>query len=243
VESVPEEWVRLAGTVLARLAQNLVMVTLPRAPKSRLRDVRLVAMQEFLAMLILILQEARLRHQVLGFTDAVSPEELEAIGHRLTNAYQGMDATEIESTSLELTATEQQIRQAILQLLEADEAAARQELYLDGLTAFLRQPEFAASVAANRLNAMMEIIESKLALQALITRIRSAEELQVIIGSENAQEELQEYTVVITPYGIPGEVQGTIGVLGPTRMSYPRVIASVAYLGSVMSELVREMTG
>jgi transcriptional regulator of heat shock response len=102
-----------------------------------------------------------------------------------------MSATEIEASPLELTPLEERVRRGIIQLLEVDEAAAQHEIYMDGLSAFFGQPEFAATLAADRLRAMMEVLESKSALQALLTKTRSMDELQVFIGSENAQEELQ----------------------------------------------------
>src|SRR3990172_6947760 len=238
-----EEWVRLAGNILARLVQNLALVTFPRAPQARLKDVRLVALQEFLALLVVILQEARLRHQMVGFADPLTQEELDAIAQRLTAAFQGMSAAEIEASPVEFAPTEQQVRQAVVHSLTADEAPAREDIHMEGLSAFLRQPEFSTSPDGERLLAIMEVLETRSALQTLVTRARAARDLQVIIGSENPREELQDYSIVLMSYGIPGEAQGTIGVLGPTRMSYPRVIASVRYLGSVLSELVREIAG
>jgi len=243
VEGAPEEWVRLAGNILARLVQNLALVTFPRAPQARLKDIRLVALQEFLALLVVILQEARLRHQMVGFADPLTQEELDAIAQRLTAAFQGMSAAEIEASPVEFAPAEQQVRQAVVHSLTADEAPAREDIHLEGLSAFLRQPEFSTSPDGERLLAIMEVLETRSALQTLVTRARAARDLQVIIGSENPREELQDYSIVLMSYGIPGEAQGTIGVLGPTRMSYPRVIASVRYLGSVLSELVREIAG
>jgi len=65
--------------------------------------------------------------------------------------------------------------------------------------------------------------------------------VQVIIGAENREDAMRDCSIVVTQYGIPGEVSGALGVLGPTRMQYGRAISAVRYMGSLMSGLVAEL--
>jgi heat-inducible transcriptional repressor len=67
--------------------------------------------------------------------------------------------------------------------------------------------------------------------------------VKVIIGKENKAEVFQDYSVIISQYGLPKEAVGTIGVIGPTRMPYARAISTVDYLSSVLNELVAELYG
>ena len=67
--------------------------------------------------------------------------------------------------------------------------------------------------------------------------------VQVVIGKENKAEAIQDYSVVISRYGLPEEAIGTIGVIGPTRMPYARAISTIDYLSSVLSGLVAELYG
>jgi heat-inducible transcriptional repressor len=65
--------------------------------------------------------------------------------------------------------------------------------------------------------------------------------VRVIIGAENREDAMKECSMVVTRYGVPGEVNGVLGVIGPRRMPYGRAISSVRYMGSLMSDLVAEL--
>ena len=67
--------------------------------------------------------------------------------------------------------------------------------------------------------------------------------MQVVIGGEHSRDEMREYSVVLSRYGVAGEVEGVLGVIGPTRMAYPRTISTVRYISSVMSDLLGELYG
>ena len=62
----------------------------------------------------------------------------------------------------------------------------------------------------------------------------------MVIGAENPEESLKEFSMVVAPYGLPGEMGGTIAVMGPTRMRYGHVIAAVRYLADSMTDLMSE---
>lgn len=65
----------------------------------------------------------------------------------------------------------------------------------------------------------------------------------MVIGAENTENAMKECSVVLTQYGIPGDVRGALGVVGPTRMQYGRAISAVRYMSSLMSGLVAELCG
>ncbi len=67
--------------------------------------------------------------------------------------------------------------------------------------------------------------------------------MQVVIGGEHGQDNMREYSVVLSRYGCQGEIAGVVGIFGPTRMPYPRSISSVRYISTVMSDLLAELYG
>ena len=67
--------------------------------------------------------------------------------------------------------------------------------------------------------------------------------LGVSFGGEHSRDEMREYSVVLSRYGITGEVVGVLGVIGPTRMAYPRTISTVRYISTVMSDLLGDLYG
>jgi heat-inducible transcriptional repressor len=80
-------------------------------------------------------------------------------------------------------------------------------------------------------------------LSSILPQEQDSGKTRVVIGSENRSEIAQECSLVISRYGVQNEASGTILVVGPTRMAYPRVISAVSYLSVVLSGLVSELYG
>jgi heat-inducible transcriptional repressor len=115
------------------------------------------------------------------------------------------------------------------------------ELYRDGLTNVLAEPEFGEVDLARRA---LRIFEERPLLDDLLSRTILANDMgniQVLIGGEGNWEELRECSMVLARYGVPGMVTGAMGVLGPMRMSYGRTISTVKFVADLLSDLVEEM--
>jgi heat-inducible transcriptional repressor len=238
VERALEKWAHLAAMLLSRLVGNAALITPPKATDSRFRHLELVALQEFLALLVLVLREARIKQQLLPFEEAVSQDELSTIVNRLNQAYHGLTASQIWAKGAELYSLEEQVTKAVLAVMQAEDEQEYEQPYLDGLRHMLSQPEF---VRSDKLLDMLEVFEDKGLLRAVLPRMPASEAVQVIIGGENKEEAMHQCSVVISGYGVPGKVSGAIGVVGPTRMHYARTISTVRYMSSMMSSLTREL--
>ncbi len=235
VETDMEEWVQLAAALLSRIVRNLALVTFPKASLARLRHMELVALHEFLALLVIVLQEAKLKRQILPLEQATSQDELSMIANKLNAAFEGMTSGQIAAKRLELPPLEEQVVQALIRVLEVEDQQRHEEPYLDGLRDLLSQPEFAHS---ERMLRILDLFQDRSLLKSILTQATAEGFVQVIIGEENIQESLRNFSLVLTRYGVVGETTGILGVIGPTRMSYERAISGVRYLGTVMSELV-----
>ena len=93
------------------------------------------------------------------------------------------------------------------------------------------------------MRTLMELVEYRSLLKVIVPAKLSQHRVHVIIGKENKEKAIQDCSVVISQYGLPGEAAGTIGVVGPTRMPYSHTIPTVYYLSSVLSELVAGLYG
>lgn len=240
VERAVEEWTRLAASILSGMVHNAAIVTLPKPVEPRLKHLELISLHESLALLVIVLREAKLRQQLLTLEEAVSQEELSTCARKLTSAYAGSTASEISARDLKLSPLEEEVVRAILQIMQAEEEEEYEEPYVDGLRHMLKQPEFASS---DRMSAIMEVFEQRSLLKLFLPRVLTGEGVRVVIGRENKEDVMRDCSVVITRYGIPGEVSGALGVMGPTRMPYERAIPTVRFLSKVMSELVSELYG
>ncbi|MDY6893639.1 MAG: heat-inducible transcriptional repressor HrcA [Chloroflexota bacterium] len=233
-----EQWTHLAAAILSSMVHNVAIVTLPKPYEPRLKHVELVSLQEFLALLILILKEARLKQHVLTLENATTQEELSTIAQKINSAFSGLNSSEISTNDMQFSVTEEQIVKSVIQLLQSEEEEPYEDPYIDGLRHILNQPEFSSN---NKLAAVIELFEQKRLLKSLLPQVLTEDGVQVFIGGENEQDIMRDFSVIISKYGIPGEVSGAIGVIGPTRIQYNRAIPTVYFLSSVMSELLSEL--
>lgn len=240
VERELEEWVRLASVILSRRVHNVAVVTLPQAKECRLKHLELVALQEFIVLLILVLREARIRKQLLTFEQVVSQDELTVVANKLNFRYAGLTSSQIRSREFRVSPAEKEITEIIVRAMEGEDERQHAELYLNGLRHLLRQPEFAKSSQALEI---LELLEEKSSLAATLSSLRGGEGVQVTIGGENKEQALQTCSLILSSYGIPQEARGIIGVIGPTRMHYEQAIPTVRYLSTLMSEMVSELLG
>jgi heat-inducible transcriptional repressor len=114
------------------------------------------------------------------------------------------------------------------------------EIYTDGLSNVLSEPEFAESEEARRA---LKLFEKSSTLQELLVRTTTNSNiggLQVLIGGEGEWEELRQCSIVLARYGVPGLATGTLGVLGPMRMSYAKTIPTVRFVAGLLSDLVND---
>jgi heat-inducible transcriptional repressor len=81
-------------------------------------------------------------------------------------------------------------------------------------------------------------LENRTYLGRLVGSVAQAGSIQVFIGHENTPAEMRDVSLVLAPYGRPGQAVGVVGVLGPTRMSYPQAIGTVRFVSGLMNELV-----
>jgi heat-inducible transcriptional repressor len=120
------------------------------------------------------------------------------------------------------------------------ETLASGDVYLDGLTNVLAEPEFSGSDDARRA---LRLLEERSLLQDLLARTiltSNVGGIQVLIGGEGTWDELRQCSIVLARYGAPGLAMGTLGVLGPMRMSYGRTISTVRFLANLLSDMVTE---
>ncbi len=240
VERELEEWLNLAATLTAQLVQNVAVVTMPKPANCQFKHLELVALSDSLTLVVLVLHGARLRQQLITFDQAVPQPELTTIANKLSSAYSGLSAAKISAKKLKLSPAEKQVTDCLLKIMKAEDEQEYEHISLDGLHFTLSQPEFRQG---QRGQILIELVDGRNLLQTITPEEFASSEVQVIIGKENKTEAIQDYSVVISRYGLPEEAAGILSVVGPTRMPYGRTISTVGYLSSVLSQMVAELYG
>jgi len=240
VEAETEQWLSLAATLLAQLVKNVALVSMPKQTDCKFKHMELLAMQDTQALMVVVLHGARLKQKLITFDQVTAQSALTVTSARLNAALSGLTYKKITEKELELSPVEKQIVDHLVEMMQDEDKQEYEEPYFDGWHFMLNQPEFTRS---DRMSHLMELVEQRSLLRTIVPRRLTKHGVQVVIGKENKAEAIHDYSIVISQYGIPGEATGTIGVVGPTRMSYSHTIPTVDYLSSVLTSLVAGLYG
>jgi heat-inducible transcriptional repressor len=236
-----DRWMRLAASVLAHQSQAAALVTAPHPERAVFKHLELIGTHGRQVLMVVVLSGGDVSQQMLTLAEPVSQEQLSAVAHETNTSCLGLDADSITKLPQTTSALEQDIRKLVIDEMRRTGQVLTGELYRDGLTHVLAEPEFGE---INRARQALRILEERPLLDDLLTRTVLSGELggvQVLIGGEGTWEELRECSMVLARYGAPGLATGTVGVLGPMRMPYGRTISTVRFVAGLLSDLVEDM--
>lgn len=240
VETRLEEWARLTATLLANLSQNMAVVATAKSSNCVFKHLEIVSLQDSTALIVLVLQGAIVRQQLITFEQAVSQTELSAISNKFNDTFTGLNCLQIQAKKAELSGFESNINDSIVAIMKAEDELRYEGSYMDGLQFIFNQPEF---VDIHQAVTLLELTEHRNLLRVILANELTGEGVHVFIGKENKAEAIQKYSVVVSQYGLPGEAVGCVAVIGPVRMHYARSIASVAYLAEVLTGMIAWLHG
>lgn len=233
-----EEWMRLAASVLAKQSQAASLVTSPQPTTVIFKHLQLIATRGRQVLMVLVAATGEVHQQMLILAEPVSQDHLSQVANRLNDLCKGKNAAEIAHLPGTFDALEQDVLKLIQDVIRQSGESLTGEVFRDGITNVLAEPEFAEMDVARRA---LRLLEERSLLQDLINRTMVTTKVggvQVLIGGEDSLQELRECSVVLARYGIPGLATGTLGVLGPIRMSYGRTISTVRFVAGVLSDLL-----
>ena len=258
VQLTSNEWLRLAASILAGSTRSASVVTPARARRARFGHVQLAGLADGsrlfsppadhklntgsrLCVLILtdgnVVQRRLDRVQLDRVTAGteVAQGDLDLTAATLNAELGGASAPQVRRKAAKLAPLAAHAAEIVAQLLEEEDGLVVEDVFTDGIVNVLEQPEFAEGA---KLRGILEVLQRSDFLEQLVPVLTRRRGVHVIIGHENANDALQEVSLIFAPYGAPDRALGLLGVLGPTRMSYPRAIPSVRYLSTLMNELI-----
>ena len=243
VEFASEHWFRLAATTLASVTRAAGLATPAKPRDAHIRRIDLVAINERMASLILVLREGAIKQALvtLDGDDVIDQPTLNAVAALLNERLVDMTAPRAESRLAGLRdddrvgALARRVGERVVKVVREYDAAAIEEVFSDGLLNVMEAPEFAQS---EKLRRVFSALENRAYLGQLVGSVAGAGRVQVFIGHENQPLDMRDVSLVLAPYGRPGRAIGVVGVLGPTRMSYSQAIGTVRFVSGLMNELV-----
>ncbi len=233
-----DQWGDVAAALLAQLMDNLGIATFPKTTVSRVKHLDLVPVRDVLALLVVVMEQAKLRKQLLRFDKPVETSELESMSVRIRSHVLGLSRKEIAERTMGLTQPERRAVDATLVMLKEEDESQHTDHYASGLRNLLDQPEF---VDYEKVRPIIRGVDDGSLIEAALDEAPMGQVVRVVIGREHRGDVLRPLSVVICRYGIPGHALGSVGVVGPTRMEYDRAISGVRFISSIMNSMVESL--
>lgn len=235
------QWMRLSATVLAHAARGAAVVTPPHVHHCRFKHMELISTHGPLVLLILVLQESMIKQQMLTLGNPLGQENLSRVSRWLNDVFASLEAEEIRQQLLSLPAFEQEIGVLVASLMDQIDSLSG-PVYRDGLVNMLSQPEFGESPQR-----VAQVLSDGGPLDVILGNMLSmaAEKgsVQIVIGGEGQHNELADFSLVLSRYGVNGHATGALGVLGPLRMPYARTVSVVRFVSQLLSSLTLDLYG
>jgi heat-inducible transcriptional repressor len=206
------------------------------------RHIEFLKLSEKRILLILVTPDGDVQNRII-FTDrSYSPSELTEAGNILNQNYVGLTFEEVKKrVNEELKELHEDMTRLMTAALDAGSQAASEsaeELVISGESNLLGVQELSSNMTS--LRRLFDLFERKATLLQLLDISSHAHGVQIFIGGESGLTPLDECSVVTAPYEADGKVVGTVGVIGPTRMAYERIIPIVDITAKLLSSALSQ---
>jgi heat-inducible transcriptional repressor len=238
---------RDAGKVLAELSSHTVVLVTPRPDTDVLEHVEFMRLRENQLLAVLVAKSGQVQNKIVVTPDPLSTDELERIHNYLNQTLGGLTLDEVRArvqAELQEERTQYQVLEKRALELSAQalgSADGSADVIIEGRARLLESvPDAGDAAQLQKMKALFRKLEEKRHLIELLERTAVAEGIQVFIGAESQIEELKDFTVVATSYGpsVDDKPLGTLGVIGPTRMNYSKVITLVDFTAQLVSGVI-----
>ena len=220
-----------ATSLVSDITHMAGVVTLPKQERLILRHVEFLALSPERVLVILVVNGSDVQNRVIHLRRPYSQATLQQVGNYLNEVCAGKDLLEVrESLLAEVKEHRSSLNELMLTAVEmADKAFVRdsgneESLLVSGQTHLMEYGELADM---EKLRHLFEAFREKTELLHMLDQCLRADGVQIFIGEESGFEVLDGLSVITAPYEREGEVLGVLGVIGPTRMAYDRVIPIV----------------
>ena len=237
----PQKVIASAAQLLSNLSQFVGVVVAPRR-SSVFHHVEFMRLSERRLLLIMVAPDGDVQNRVLFTEHDYSSSELTQASNYLNAQYSGMA---FEQVRARLTQEVDRLRGEIATLMQAavqagSEAAhqAQDEVVISGERNLLAVSDFSSDM--NQLRRAFDLFEQKAQLMRLLDVSMQADGVRIFIGGESQAVPVEELSVVSAPYEVDGQVVGTLGVIGPTRMPYDRMIQIVDITSRLVSNALSQ---
>ena len=241
----PEDLMSRTSFLLSEISKNIGIVIAPPMATTQLKHIEFLDLGEGKILVIFVSKSGLLQRKVIRLKETYQQTDLDRAGRFLVEKFTDRTLTEIRNELLGMVEAERTIYDRMLKLLctwndtlEAETEPGSESVYVQGTVNILNHAEFANMGPVRELFRMLE--EKGRLLKILNECIASTTShgVKIAIGSELGIPSMRDFTVITSSYVARDSTVGFLGIIGPIRMEYDRVISTVGYLGRLVSQRI-----
>jgi heat-inducible transcriptional repressor len=233
----PNELINSAADMLSQLTQFAGLVMIPKRKRIAFKHLEFLPLSETRILVIIVTSDGNVQNRIILADKPYSSSELTQASNYFNSHYAGQTFEEVQQ---KLHSELQQMQSDMNRLMSAAMAASSSQakgdkdgVIIAGERNLLQVDELSTNVTS--LRKLFELFERRTSLMQLLDNSQHAEGIQIFIGGESGYLALDECSMITAPYEADGQVVGTLGVIGPTRMAYERVIPIVDVTAKLLS--------
>ncbi len=235
-----EDLLQEAGKALSAISNYTGLVMAPRFTATIFRHIEFIRLSQGRILAVFVTRSGLVQNKLIEHDNDLSHAELEQIGNYLTRTLGGLTIQQVRAHIVSEMGQEKALYDKLLQraLRLSQEALSDEpgnQIFIEGTTNILDQPEFAD---VDRMKRLFRAFEQKSQLVELLDRAQQARGVQIFIGSESEYSDIEGCSLVTAAYSNRRGTLGTLGVIGPSRMPYAMVIPIVDYTARLVSQLL-----
>ncbi len=233
----PSELIASAADMLSQLTQFAGLVMIPKRKRIAFKHLEFLPLSDIRILVIIVTNDGNVQNRIIMVDKPYTASELTQASNYFNANFAGQTLEEVQQKlHLELKQMQTDMNRLMSAALDASSKAVDSEkdgVVIAGERNLLQVNELSTNVTS--LRKLFEIFERRTSLMQLLDNSQRAEGIQIFIGGESGYLPLDECSMITAPYEADGQVVGTLGVIGPTRMAYERVIPIVDITAKLLS--------
>ena len=228
--------------VISKITRYPTVISVPTASQPAIMNVKMLMIEKNAALIVVVLDGGTVRNKKVKLSGSITYKEIDAISDFLNSQLSGLTLKDMDEARIMLIYSAMgQYRDFLSVVLDFAIECLRQdmaEVYVGGAANILNHPEFAN---IDKARAFLKFIDNRENATKVISLSGKddPDAVRVVIGSETGLEEMATTSIVLSNYHVGPKMKGTIGVIGPTRMDYARIVSSIEMVRSQLEEILK----
>lgn len=226
---------------LSSLSHYLSIALSPKAGTAKFSRIKLLRHRKNQVVTVLFTEEGMVKNNIVDIESELSQRDLNRISSYLNSEFSGLTLHEIRTKIIREITKDKLIFDTLvsnaINICKEILSTSSENLFVYGFSEVLGLPDFSE---VERIREISKAIEDKNVIVQLLDKLSESEGVQVIIGAENFLKEMKNLSIVASTYKERNRPIGCVGIIGPTRMDYPRAIAMVDFAAKLITRVLDE---